>query len=322
MPHHRELTAKSTPPSKARKEKPQDKDLFPRLPLAITLRETLVVMRLHWGELLALAWLILLIYSAFSFAFILLQKWFESAAGHNFALYLIQTEVLGLVRAGLLELLLIGFYALAVYRLMLLGEPLQSSKFSDPWLRRYAAFIGATLRAMALPLLAFLPYILFISAQAWWAFNGAIPGFVPTVFVTENWPSHAIRAICGLAFYMLFARYVFVQVATAVDVPYRLHQSWCITRWVWHHMLTIIFLTLGMAMALILALQMIWPTPEGALEFIALGSALILACLIWLTGVTGFIVALSIAFCLRTGWRPGVQNLSTPHTAPSKDPRA
>ena len=40
---------------------------FPRLPLGLTLRQTVVAMRLHWRELVALSWLTLVVYTAVSF---------------------------------------------------------------------------------------------------------------------------------------------------------------------------------------------------------------------------------------------------------------
>ena len=267
-------------------------------------------MRLHWRELFGLAWLVLLVYTAASFVFALLLGWFRTQALENLAIYLLRAELLGLIRAGLLEFLLVGFYALAVYRLMLLGEPLNAPKFSDIWLRRYLGFIGATVQAMALPLLAFVPYVIFIVLQIWWASQGAAPQIVPTVLIASDWPTNLLRGLCALVFYILFARYVFVQAATAVDVPYSPRESWRVTSWIWGHMLLITALTLGVALLLIFGLQLICPAMSGAMGSLSLAFALILACLIWLLGVTGFVVALSIAFCLRTGWRPGAQKLS------------
>lgn len=267
-------------------------------------------MRGHWRELLVLAWLPLLIYVGLSFVFALLLEWFGGQARENLALYFVRAELLALLRAGLLEFLLVGFYALAVYRLMLLGEPLSAPRFSDTWLRRYLSFIGATLRAMLVPLLAFIPYALFMICLIWWAARGQAPSFVPTVLLVEDWPRDFLRGLCALGFYGLFARNVFVQAATAVDVPYSPRESWRVTNWIWGHMLAITVLTLGVALLLIGGLMAFWPASAGALGLGSLALALIIACAIWLIGVTGFVVALSIAFCLRTGWRPGAQKLS------------
>ena len=266
-------------------------------------------MQLNWRDLITLAWLVLIAYTLASFGFTFVQINFTKTAGENFSLFLIRTELLGLVRAFLLEFLLMGFYALSVYRLMLLGEPLSAPKFSDVWLRRYVSFLSATLRAMALPALAFLPYALFILFQILWDYTG-VPPFIPDVVVLKSWPTQALKFLCALVFYMAFARAVFVQPATAVDVVYSPRESWRVTDWIWGHMLVITSLTLGSAMALIVTLQLMWPVPATIAGFVALVFGISLACALWMLGVTGFVVALSIAFCLRTGWRPGAQKLS------------
>jgi len=307
---HPDSSGKTPRISRPRAQALRRKDRFPKLPLGITLRETWVAMRWHWRELLVLAWLPLLVYVGLSFAFALLLEWFAGQARENLALYFVRAELLAILRAGLLEFLLVGFYALAVYRLMLLGEPLSAPRFSDTWLRRYLSFIGATLQAMLVPLLAFIPYMAFMACLILWSAQGRAPDFVPQVMLVENWPRDLLRMLCAIGFYSLFARNVFVQAATAVDVPYSPRESWRVTNWVWGHMLTITAVTLGLALLFISGLMTLWPAPVGALGFGSLIIALILACAIWLMGVTGFVIALSIAFCLRTGWRPGAQKLS------------
>ena len=286
------------------------KDRFPKLPLGITLRETWTAVRGHWRALLVLAWLPLLVYVGLSFAFTLLLEWFVEQAHEQLALYFIRVELLTLLRAGLLEFLLVGFYALAAYRLMLLGEPLSAPRFSDVWLRRYFCFIEATWRAMFLPLLTFTPYAVFMICLIWWSAQGQAPGFVPQALLIEDWPRDLLRSLCALGFYGLFARTVFVQAASAVDVPYSPRESWRVTNWVWGPMVTITLLPLGVAAILAGGIMAFWPEPEGALGLGSLALKLALTCSVWLTGVTGFVVGLSIAFCLRTGWRPGAQKLS------------
>ena len=68
------------------------------------------------------------------------------------------------LRGALLEYLLLGFYALAVYRLMLLGEPPSAPRYNDAWIQRFLSFLFATLHAMAVPLLAMLPYLVYVIA--------------------------------------------------------------------------------------------------------------------------------------------------------------
>ena len=182
MFRHPDTSGKSPRLSKTKAKALHRKDRFPKLPLVITLRETFVAMRLHLGELVALAWLTLLVYAGASFVFALLAGWITAQADQNFALFLGQSQVLAFVRAGLLEFLLLGFYSIAVFRLMLLGEPPETSRYTDIWLRRFLLFLGSTLRAMLIPLLAFVPFFLFVAAQIWWFANPPFPAFVLEVF--------------------------------------------------------------------------------------------------------------------------------------------
>ena len=280
------------------------------LPLGITLRETRVVMQLNWRDLLALAWMAFLAYALLRIGFMALELSFANSARENYAVFLIKREVLGLFSSFLLEFLLVGFYTLAVYRLMLLGESAAEPKFSDTWLRRYMTFLGATFQALAWPCIAFVPYALLVLLQLMWANGVTMPDFVPDVLVRAQWPANLIKIICAMAFYTCFARFAFVQPAAAVDVLYSPRESWRVTNWIWGHMLVITLLTVGLATGLVLGLMLIWPVPSGALQLVSIGLYIFVACGVWMMGITGFVVALSIAFCLRTGWRPGAQKLS------------
>lgn len=319
MFRHPDTTGKSPRLSKTKAKALRRKDRFPKLPLAITLRETYVAMRLHLGELAALAWLTFLVYAGASFVFALLSQWISAQGDQNFALSLAQSHILGFVRAGLLEFLLLGFYSIAVFRLMLLGEPPQTPRYTDLWLRRFLVFLAATLRAMVIPLLAFIPLILFVGAQIWWFSGGAFPSFIPKFLYLQVWPTGLLKILGALGFYILFARYAFVQPATAVDVPYSARESWRVTNWVWVHMMTITLATLGPAVILIGLSQALIGDGGGLMGFVGLLVSSLLACLFWLIGLTAFVVALSIAFCLRTGWRPGAQKLAL-NTRPTRRP--
>ena len=303
-------TSGSTPRlSKTRAKALKRRDRFPRLPLTITLRETFVAMRLHWRELLALSWLTLLVYTGLTFAFLWLEQVLISPTA-GLSVGLGQSTGLLFLRGVLLEFLLLGFYGLAVYRLMLLGEPAAAPRYTDVWIQRFLTFLAATMRAMLLPLLALTPYVVFIGLQMYWFSLPELPSYVPTFLVASGQPTRALLLICVVLFYFLFARFAFVQPAVAVDVPYSPRESWRVTNWVWGHMLVITLMTLGLAAALIFGLGLLWPAPAGMLSLVSTIIPLFLACLIWIIGITGFIVALSIAFCLRTGWRPGAQKLS------------
>ena len=309
MFRHPDTSGSSPRLSKTRATALKRRDRFPRLPLAITLRETFTAMRLHWRELLALSWLTLFVYTGLTFAFL----WLEQAVmspNASISVRMGQGTALLFLRGVLLEFLLLGFYGLAVYRLMLLGEPARAPRYSDIWIQRFLRFLAATMRAMLLPLLSLLPYLLFVVLQMYWFAQPQFPQYVPTVLVASDLPTRALLLICVVLFYFLFARFAFVQPAVAVDVPYSPRESWRVTNWVWGHMLVITLSTLGLAAALIFGLGLLWPTPEGVLSLMSTIIPVFLACLIWIMGITGFIVALSIGFCLRTGWRPGAQKLS------------
>ena len=266
-------------------------------------------MRLHWRVLLALSWLTLLVYTGLTFAFLWLEQALISPST-GVSVGLGQATALLFLRGVLLEFLLLGFYGLAVYRLMLLGEPANAARYSDVWIGRFLSFLAATVRAMLLPLLALVPYLVFIIMQMYWFSLPHIPSYVPPVLVASDAPTRALLLICVVLFYLLFARFAFVQPAVAVDVPYSPRESWRVTNWVWPHMLVITLVTLGLAAVLIFGLQLLWPAPASVLSLMSTLIPLLMACFIWIVGVTGFIVALSIAFCLRTGWRPGAQKLS------------
>ena len=306
---HPDHSGKSPSASKPKAQALRRKDRLPRLPLAIILRETYLVMQLNWRGLLTLAWLVLVTYTLLNLSFDALNARYLAAAGDQFGVYLVRAEVLGLLRATLLDLVLLGFYTLAVYRLMLLGEPLAAAKFSTAWLRRYSLFLLATLQAMAWPLLAFVPYGLFIGLQVTWA-GGGLPDFVPPWLVLAAWPTQLLKAACALAFYVGLARLIFVQPAAAVDVPYSSRESWRVTSWVWGQMLILCLATLGVAIFSIFAVQTLWPQMDGTWGRLIYILGLVLTCSLWVFGLTAFTVALSITFCLRTGWRPGAQKLS------------
>ena len=311
MFRHPDNSGSSPRLSKTRAKALKRRDRFPRLPLAITLRETMVAMRLHWRELLALSWLTLGVYTGLTFAFLWLEQvLISSDASVGLTVSLGQSTALLFLRGVLLEFLLLGFYGLAVYRLMLLGEPAGVSRYTDIWIQRFLSFLAATMRAMLVPLLALVPYLLFVLLQMYWFAQPQFPAYVPQVLVLSDMPTRALLLICVVMFYFLFARFAFVQPAVAVDVPYSPRESWRVTNWVWGHMLVITLATLGLAAALIFILGLLWPAPASMVSLLSTIIPLFLACLIWIIGITGFIVALSIAFCLRTGWRPGAQKLS------------
>lgn len=279
----------------------KEKDSFSSLPLSVTLRKTRSVLLSNGKTLLGFSLLFSLLHALVNLAFLSTQN-LASATVEGFWLYLIQLELFSAIKLVFGDFFVIGYFTLAIYRFMLVGETPWAIK-GNPGL---ALFFRANLRVCLLASLTFLPYCVFVIFEISWAAGGDFAqNFLPLWMTLTSHFSYFLKFLSAIGFYLILSRLIFVLPATAVGNDYLVSDSWRVTSGVWIKMIFLQVTTLGSALGVIASLQALWYFFEA--KSIWLG---IISSIIWVFGFAAFTVAISIAFCLRTGWRPGTEKVA------------